>query len=194
MLAVLRAGRRGSDRYVPQRHCSSPAHCAHDKFVPGFWPSRFRVFREQLRPTDGEQGLVLARCRWPGYWVECGEADDRAGGDRSRRALMPAETGPVHLPAVLSRRSESSRVGSRDRCTHGLGGRVTGSDAEGPVTMPEGTGVGADHQQSPPKNPVYGLAVGFGRGGTVVGVGWTVGSAISSSAKREAGAAGAAAG
>ena len=56
--------------------------------------------------------------------------------------------------------------------------------------MPERTRVGADHQQSPPKNPVYGLAAGFGRGGTVVGVGWTVGSAIGSSAKREMGSAG----
>ena len=79
---------------------------------------------------------------------------------------MPAETGPVYLLTVLSLRSESGRVGSRDGCIHGLGGRVTGSDAEGPVTMPEGTGVGADHQQSPPKNLVYGLAAGFGHGGT----------------------------
>ena len=48
----------GSDGYVPERHCSSPVHSAHDKPVPGFWPSRFRVFREQLRPTDGEQGRI----------------------------------------------------------------------------------------------------------------------------------------
>ena len=63
--------------------------------------------------------------------------------------------------------------------------------------MPEGTRVGATTMQrmrSPAKNPVYGLVVGFGRRGTVVGFGWTVGSAIGSSAEREAGSAGAAAG
>ena len=74
---------------------------------------------------------------------------------------MPAETGPVYLPTVLSLRSESGRVGSRDGCIHGVGGQATGSDAEGAVTMPEGTAVRADHQQSSPKNPVYGLGVGW---------------------------------
>ena len=37
-----------------------------------------------------------------------------------------------------------------------VGGRVTGSDAEGPVTMPEGTGVGVAHQGSVPQIPVNG--------------------------------------
>ena len=36
------------------------------------------------------------------------------------------------------------------------GGRVTGSDAEGPVTMPEGTGVGVAHQGSVPQILVNG--------------------------------------
>ena len=56
----------------------------------------------------------------------------------------------------------------------------------------------ADHRQrSPPHIPLYGTAVlaaaAFGRGGTVVGADWTVGSAIGSSAEREARSAGAAA-
>ena len=60
--------------------------------------------------------------------------------------------------------------------------------------MPEGTEIGAvEDQQSVPKNPVYGLAIGFGREGTVAGAGRTVGSAISTLAERETRSTGAAA-
>ena len=59
--------------------------------------------------------------------------------------------------------------------------------------MPEETRAGVAYQQSVPKVPLIGLAAGLGRGGTVVGVGWTVGSAIGTSAEREARSAGAAA-
>ena len=45
-----------------------------------------------------------------------------------------------------------------------VGGRVTGSDAEGPVAMPEGTEVEVAHQQSVPQIPVNGLAAVLGRG------------------------------
>ena len=43
-----------------------------------------------------------------------------------------------------------------------VGGRVTGSDVEGPVTMPEGTGVGVAHQGSVPQIPLNGLAAVVG--------------------------------
>ena len=76
-----------------------------------------------------------------------------------------------------------------------VGGRVTGSDAEGPVTMPEGTGVGVAHDGSVPKIPVYGRS-GYrrsGRGISEGGAGRVVGSAIGTSAVREARSVGAAA-
>ena len=69
------------------------------------------MFRDQLQPADGQHGRMMVGCRWPGHWVECGEADGRVGGDRSRRALMPAETGPVYLPTVLSLRLGEDRTG-----------------------------------------------------------------------------------
>ena len=60
------------------------------------------------------------------------------------------------------------------------------------MTVPEGTEVGAAHQQSVPKNPLF-LAQCLGRGCSVAGAGWTVGSAIGTSAERETRSAGAAA-
>ena len=66
-----------------------------------------------------------------------------------------------------------------------VGGRVTGSDAEGPVTMPEGIGVEEAHQGSAPKITLlgYGRSV---RGVCEGGAGRVVGSAISTLAEREA--------
>jgi hypothetical protein len=72
------------------------------------------------------QGRMLDGCRWAGHRVGCRGADDRAGEDQSRRAFKPAGGGA--WPRINDTRSDT------------VGGKGTGSDAEGPVTVPEETG------------------------------------------------------
>ena len=92
---------------------------------------------------------MLVGCRWPGHgsghWVECGEADDRAGGDRSRRALMPAETGPVYLPAVLSLRLGGGL--HRGDCRTDASDCITRSDMGPESTRVGATTSGCSHRQ-----------------------------------------------
>ena len=76
-----------------------------------------------------------------------------------------------------------------------VGGRVTRSDAEGPVTMPEGTGVRVAHDGSVLKILVYSHS-GYRRSGCGIsegGASQVVGSAIGTLAEWEARSVGAAA-